>query len=303
MAKVPGLMKVLLTGGSGFIGKRCCEQLLLDGFEVLSISRSPTSILGVVAIVGDINNPDLTIEEAIGSFRPDVVLNLGWEGVANSEHGDPSQQNNLNGIPTIMSWAFQSGAKRWIGLGSQAEYGLINGVISETTQCNPVTEYGKAKLSACHLSERLAKELGLEWTWVRLFSCYGPGDDGKWLIPYTIRQLLAGQPVELTPGEQIWDYLYIQDVVDALCLMTRKNVAGLYNLGSGFPVKIKDVALKLAQIIGRVELLEIGQKPYNHDQIMWMQADPTKIARDLGWRPKIKLDRGLQYTVEYHEAS
>jgi nucleoside-diphosphate-sugar epimerase len=86
--------------------------------------------------------------------------------------------------------ASRLGAKDWIGLGSQAEYGPCQNKIDETTNTNPTTLYGVSKLAACKLSERLCQELGIRHSWLRLFSSYGPNDNSDWLIPYLINSLL-----------------------------------------------------------------------------------------------------------------
>ncbi|MBL7372666.1 NAD-dependent epimerase/dehydratase family protein, partial [Escherichia coli] len=104
----------------------------------------------------------------------------------------------------------------FVGMGSQAEYGPVSARLDETVPTRPTTVYGAAKLSTALMLERLAEADGLSFAWLRLFSSYGPKDDLSWLIPYMARRLLAGERPALTPGEQIWDYIYVEDAAAAV---------------------------------------------------------------------------------------
>jgi UDP-glucose 4-epimerase len=300
-------MNSFVTGATGFLGSSLVRSLLGLGGKVAVLirpgSRGNKSLprhQNLVTIEGDLFRQEEWAKKAgdLG-FEADVFYHLAWEGVGNTRRNDPAQIKNIEPALDTLALARKIGCKKWVGAGSQAEYGSLNRRISETDPANPTTLYGAAKLAACVLSGTLGKQLGIETSWVRIFSLYGPGDKEGWMLVDLVKQLLDRQRPKLTLGKQLWDYLYIDDAVDAFISMGQaENARGIYNLGSGKTCSIRRIAEQVRDIIDPSFELVFGEVPYRPDQLMHLEANIEKLAKDTGWRPKVKLAEGLRALVD-----
>ncbi|RLA96547.1 MAG: NAD(P)-dependent oxidoreductase, partial [Deltaproteobacteria bacterium] len=247
--------------------------------------------------LSDIERSRLAIQE----FAPEVVFHLAWFGVANRHRNDIKQIScNLYGSINLLRLSCDSGCKRWVGLGSQAEYGIPEGILREDLPTRPVTLYGAVKLCVCILSQRLCEICNTDFAWLRLLASYGPMDDSEHLIPWVILKLLRGENPNLTLGEQRWDYLYVEDVVEALWQVAITPEAyGIFNLGSGKPHTIRSIVESIRDLINPNLPLGFGKVPYHHDQVMHLQADISRLQQTIAWSPQVSLDEGLRRTVEW----
>lgn len=302
-------MRVFVTGASGFVGAHLLRALAARDVETAALVRSdaPWRLADVAGPWTPIRG-DLADVPAWGSdlaaFRPDVVLHLAWEGVENHARNAPSQLGtNVTGTLALVEAAARAGAGAFVGLGSQAEYGRLEGRADETRATRPTTLYGTAKLAAGLASGIRAAEHGLRHVWLRLFSVYGPLDDGPWLIPSLARALLAGETPALTAGTQRWDYLYVGDVAEALvAATTRATVRGVYNLGSGRARTVRSIAEAVRDRVAPSAELAFGAIPMRPDQVMHLEADTSRLAADAGWAPRVEFADGLDRTVEWLRA-
>ncbi len=302
--------RVLLTGATGFIGSHVIRCLLARDCEIMILMRpqsDPWRIADVLphlhvihADLADVSN----VADDICAFAPDVTVHLAWYGVGNRHRNDPQQVSNISATLNLLDVAHRAGTHSWIGLGSQAEYGVYNRAISEDTPANPTTLYGVVKLSTCLLTQRLCRIYGMRWVWLRLFSSYGPGDHPGWMIPYVILTLLRGERPALTAGEQRWDYLFVEDVAEAICsVMVKSNAQGVFNLGSGEAHTVRSIVERIRDLIDPSLPLGFGEIPYRPDQIMHLQADITRLRQATGWKPMVSLDEGLKHTIDWYRAN
>jgi len=149
--------------------------------------------------------------------------------------------------------------------------------------------------------ERTAAASGRAFTWLRLFSSYGPDDDPSWLIPYLIRSLLAGEKPSLTKAEQIWDYMHVNDVAAGVIAALDAEACGVFNLGSGQERPLRDVISMIRDAIDPSLPLGFGQLPYRPDQVMHLAADITALSLAAGWSPAVSLKSGIAETVAWHQ--
>ncbi|BBI36130.1 NAD-dependent epimerase/dehydratase family protein [Cohnella abietis] len=301
--------RVVVTGGTGFIGSKLCEELLSRGVTVYAVVRSNSSqrtrLLnhsGLIIVEGDLNNViqwSTELKRVQGGF--DVFYHLAWEGVGNKYRNDQIQINNLNSLLETIKLAKELGCSQWIGTGSQAEYGPLNEIIQEEAPNKPTTLYGATKVAGGNMSAILGRELGIPCQWVRIFSTYGPGDSGGWMLIDVIGQLLDGVTPKLTLGEQLWDYLHVQDAAEALIALAESAPvdSNTYNLGSGSSQTIRAIVETVRDIIDPDIPLCFGDIPYRPDQVMHLEANVDKLREQTGWKPKIDLKNGLNQTVEY----
>lgn len=300
-------MRIFLTGATGFVGSYTLRRLLTSGVHEVAILARPTSdfrriadLLPQVSVVGgDLAQPE-TIALQLKRFEPDAVVHLAWQGVLNSARNEPTQDNNVAQSLDLVRMAYASGAKHWIGLGSQAEYGPCANRIDEATPTQPTTQYGIAKLTTCREAELLCESLGMRYAWLRLFSSYGPDDDPSWLIPYVALKLLRGERPATTAGEQRWDYIYVDDVAAAITATVEAPEArGVFNLGSGTTATIRSIIERVREEVDPAAEIGFGEMPYRPDQVMHLEANITKLQTATGWTPQMPLGEGLKRTVAW----
>ena len=135
-------------------------------------------------------------------------------------------------------------------------------------------------------------------TWARLVYLYGPMEDARRLVPSVVRALLAGEPAAISPGQQVRDFLHVEDVAAALATLGQQNLDGVFNIGSGEPITVAEVALTLGRLCGRESLVRIGARPYASGDPMYVCADNARL-RSTGWRPAYNLEAGLADSVRW----
>lgn len=301
-------MRVFLTGASGFVGSFFLRNLLSFGDHQVSVLlRNPKDawrinelLPKVKVIVGELDRLKM-IEAELFAFSPNAFVHLAWNGVLSDQRNNNSQWRNVISTMELVELANRLNAKHFIGLGSQAEYGPCQNIIDELCPTNPTTLYGVSKLAAQQLSEKLCAEYKIRHVWLRLFSSFGPRDNPEWLIPYLIKRLTEKKMPRLTAAEQLWDYIYVEDVASAIrAVLDSKNAQGIFNLGSGKAYKLKTIIEKIRDLIDPEMPLGFGEMEYRPDQVMHLQADITKITTATGWLPKAELDRAIKNTVSWH---
>lgn len=254
---------------------------------------------------------------AVAETGEAVFYHLGWCGTFGAERNDRTlQQRNVGYTLDAVRLAKRLGCKHFIGVGSQAEYGRVEGGLTPQTAAAPENEYGRCKLAAGIESARLCDKLGMRHSWVRVLSVYGPFDGKNTMIMSVIRGLLSGQRVPLTKGGQIWNYLYSGDAARALFLLGESDIgkkdgkyAGarmnseVYCLAGSSACELREYILKLCHTVGADEsLLGFGDIPYGDRQVMYLTADIGSLTRDTGFVPETTFEEGIKRTVEWVRA-
>ncbi len=300
---------MFLTGAAGFVGSFTARELLRRNCEVSVLIRPGGNTWRVADIENRLNivEGDLealaTIESHFKRVPPDAIVHLAWGGVAHETRNEPSQLNNIPAVTRLLETGLRYGCENWIGLGSQAEYGNHSGVISEAAVPAPNSLYGAAKLALCYLTESLCGAGGARSCWIRLFSCYGPQNDPAWMLPYMTRKLLRGERPSLTPGEQLWDYVYVEDVAKAVADLTlHPSAKGIFNVGSGAALPLRRIIEQVRDLIDPMLPLGFGDVPYRPDQVMHLEADISRICDATGWTPRVPLEEGLRRCVDWERS-
>jgi nucleoside-diphosphate-sugar epimerase len=304
-------MRCLVTGASGHLGAALTRRLVEQEGQVAVLVRPQSDLWRLDDVLDRLavfraDLADLSdVAATIRGFAPEVTFHLAWSGVTGHYRNDAEQiTRNVSGSLALFELVRSAGCGGWVGVGSQAEYGYFNGLLTEEVPPEPVTAYGVAKLCVGLLTHKLCALAGMRYVWLRLLAIYGPRDDERHLIPTVIRQLLARQVPALTPGEQVWDYLYIDDAAEAIVAVAATRAAeGVYNLGSGDARTVRYLVERLRDAIDPTLPLGFGEVPYRPDQVMHLQADISRLRAVTGWAPRIGLDEGLRRTVEWHRAA
>lgn len=300
------IQNVVITGPTGAIGAALCEELLKHGCMVYAVCRPDSQ--RTAALPGHDRLKIVHCDLADFEKLPDLIRNpcdalfhFAWAHTIGPGRNDmPVQISNIRYAINAVRAAAALGCNVFVGAGSQAEYGRVEGLLRPETPCFPENGYGMAKLCAGQMSRTEAHKLGMAHIWARILSVYGPHDGQNTLISTAIRQLLAGQCPALTAGEQLWDYLYAADASEALYGMACCGRDGaVYPLGSGERRPLREYIAILRDAIDPALPLGLGEIPYGPGQVMHLQADITDLHRDTGFTPKTEFAVGIEKTIEW----
>lgn len=301
------IKRAAVTGASGPLGTMLVRECIDNNVHVLAVvrpnsrNRKQIPVHELVKVVEcDITQIDKLPERIRETY--DVCFHLAWTHTGDEGRNDPFlQEENILSTLKAASFAKQLGCKVFVGAGSQAEYGVLNKKIDETTQERPETLYGIAKLAAGRLAAEYCRQNKMRCNWARIFAVYGPYENDYILTSYVIRTLLNGEEPVLTPCEQVWDYLYSEDAVHALWLIAQTaRDSGIYCVGSGAPRQVKEYVSIIRDRIDRELTLGIGKKSYGDGQIMHLEADISKLKEDTGFVPKYSFEEGIAKTIDWY---
>jgi nucleoside-diphosphate-sugar epimerase len=300
-------VRLFITGASGFVGAEVLRLALEAGHEVAAPVRPGSAAPRLAPFAGRFARLDVDLRDtgalkaAVVEHRPEAVLHLAWAGVANSARFERTQiTDNIETACALVEAGAEARTGAFIGLGSQGEYGP-GAEMREDGLPQPTSLYGAAKVAALFLTRQLAAQSGMRHAWLRLFSTYGPGDNDGWLIPMLITEMLAGRRPRTTLGTQSWDWLHVEDVArGVLAAATTPTAEGVFNLGSGRAVRVRDVIERIRDLAAPGMELVFGEIPFRPDQVMHMQADISRLTGATGWAPRIRIEEGLEGTVAWY---
>ena len=235
----------------------------------------------------------------------DVFFHFAWEGTTGDARNDMVLQvRNVTYTMVAVNLAKRLGCHTFIGSGSQAEYGRVEGSLNAQTPAFPENGYGIAKLCASQMSRIMCASLGIRHIWTRILSVYGPYDNEASMVVSTLRAMMRGEEPEFTPGEQIWDYMYSEDAARALLAVAQKGHSGdIYCLGSGRPAMLKEYIEKMRDAANPECKLGFGKRPYAENQVMYLCADIEKLKNDTGFEISHSFEEGIAKTVAWVRAN
>lgn len=302
------LRTAVVTGPTGAIGTALCLELAQNGIAVIAVCRPGSHRASAVPQHPLIRRVECDVTqlehlpELIGE-KVDCFYHFAWAHTIGPGRNDmPAQIDNIRYCIDAVHAAKALGCSVFVGAGSQAEYGRVEGVLKTDTPCNPENGYGIAKLCAGQMSRIECEKLGVDHIWARILSVYGPGDGPNTMISGVIRQLLAGEKPALTAGIQQWDYLYSGDAAKAFRLMGQHGVNGrTYVLGSGTAQPLRSYVEQLRDAIDPSLRLGFGEVPYGPLQVMHLQADISALHADTGFSPETAFETGIRNTINSYK--
>jgi nucleoside-diphosphate-sugar epimerase len=297
------MRKIVITGATGMIGAALARCAVQAGAETTCIVRKDSGRLDnlpksdlmnvVYCDIDEYHVLDLNVD-------CDIFFHLAWNKTSGASRDDAdTQAKNIQYTLDAVRLAKRLGCKKFVGAGSQAEYGIVDGSLRSDTPTDPSSGYGIAKLAAGKLSRLLCRQLGMSFNWARILSVYGPLDGEQTLIMYAISELLAGRSPELTKCEQMWDYLYCDDAARALLAIGDRGGDGkTYPLGSGKARRLSEYLVSLKDIVRPDGILQFGKKEYYPHQPMYLCADISELTGDTGWKPEVLFEDGVKRIME-----
>ena len=293
--------KILIVGGTGFIGYHLAKQSLKKGWQVTSISSKPPKKIRYLSKVKyircDITNKKLLESRTNNNF--DYIVNLG--GYIDHSNKKKTFSSHYNGCKNLAEIFLKKTPSSFIQIGSSLEYGSANSPQKENIKCNLKSiksTYGKAKLSSSIHMINLFKKKKFPVTVLRLYLVYGPKQDINRFLPTIIDGCLKNKKFPSSKGDQLRDFLYVDDAVEAIIKsLINKNTRGqIINLGSGKPKLIKNV-------IEKVKKISKGGKPQYGDfklrkfDIPKLFPNVEKARNKIKWKPKVSFEKGIRKTI------
>ena len=291
------------------IGVALIEECLRHDIEIYAVVRSSSGKAGRLPLNDKIHLTDCSLEDL--SDLPgripggcDTFYHIAWgnTGEARNKSTELQSRNIFYTLQAVRA-AAELGCRRFIGAGSQAEYGPMDvEKISPDSPVNPSTPYGASKLAAGHLAGMLCRELGMECIWPRIFSVYGKYEKETTMVASGLRKMLAGEPTEFTPAMQRWDYLYSRDAGRAFYLIGEKGKGGsVYCVGSGQARPLKEYIEEMAALTGADALSQSGEALSAGSGDESLRGIGT-LTGDTGFIPEYTFEQGIRETIEWIKA-
>lgn len=291
--------RLLLTGAGGFIGRHTLAPLTARGFEVHAISRHARDNKAADVVWHEADLLDAAETNAlVREIRPSHLLHFAWY----TEHGKYWEAaENVDWVAATLRLAHSfhaAGGERLVAAGTCAEYEWKDECCDERTRLRPATLYGAAKDATRRVLEAYAAASGLSFAWGRVFFPYGPGEQLSRVIAATARAAVADEPIACSSGDQIRDFLYVEDVAAAFAAIVDAAATGCFDIGLGDGLPLRDVLLTLEQLAGRKGIVRFGEAP-QRDEPASIVADVRRLRDEVGWRPAYELREGLERTLEW----
>lgn len=322
------MKRAIVTGATGAIGMALIQLLIDKNIEVLVITRPDSKRNNRLRRLADSysTSSDNKINILEWDFSKlsdlenntgkewDVFFHLAWAGASGQGRNDMYLQNeNVRMSLDAVALAEKFGSKKFVGAGSQAEYGRsylkkdtptdyqINQYrLSPKTPTFPEMGYGYAKLCAGYMTRDYAHQLGLEHNWLRVLSVFGSYDGDNSMMMQAIKGFMKGISLDFTKGEQIWDYVYSKDAALAFYDVAEKGIDGkTYVLGSGNERPLAEYLSKVRDITCPGLELKLGTRPYGENQVMHLAADSSELKKDTGFECKYSFEEGIRETVKW----
>ena len=297
------MQKVIVIGANGFLGSHLALQLANIEKEVLALCFEGTEYSFLIGKNG-ITCKEFTFDniQDIKAEGFDTIFHMAWAGVSTTFKNEAmtQAQNIMYGLK-VLEFAEINGIRKVVAPGSAAEVSCGQGVITGYETPAPSDLYSASKVATRYLCQTYAKQHNIDLVWTLITSIYGPGRNDNNLITYAIKTLLKGEKPSFTGLEQQWDYLYIDDLIDALIALGEKGKGGkIYPIGSGEHRQMNEYVYILRDLINPSLPLGIGDYPYkNPNKIDNQVLDISALKEDTGFEAKYYFEMGIEKTIDY----
>lgn len=283
-------MRVYISGTSGFIASHLIKFFKEKKYEVVSVNRQYSKIIDGPEVITYENfiNADLNIDKNKNFF-----IHTAWHGVCGKERNATHQFENIPLTAKLFQKCLNCGFEKFVFFGSQAEYKNTKEIMHEGSIIGPSSLYGIAKNAVFNILSEIEraknKKLLLH---MRLFDVYGPGDKPHWVLPTVINNLQNDKTVNLTSAEQIWNFIYVKDLCEAVDLSMQSKYFGPVNLCGDENLPLKHYLNLTANFFSKAHLLEFGAVDH-HSENRNISGNNKLLKRISGWTPKYSFLSGL----------
>lgn len=291
---------ILIVGGTGFLGFHLCTFFKKKGWKVYSLSKNkPLSfrkVKNIKYLYGDISKQKEI--EFLNNIKFEFLINCG--GYVDHYNKIKTYNTHVVGCKNLYKISLKKDLKIFIQIGSASEYGSIGSPHKENKEGNPKDNYGKNKLEITKFLKNLNNNF--PFVIVRPYQIYGPFQDENRLIPFIINSCLRNKRFPCSKGTQQRDFLFIDDFVSVIYkIITKKNsFKQIFNVGFGKPIEVKKVIKLICKKI-KLGVPEYGKILLRQNEQKKLFPSIKKTSSELGWTPKVNLDKGLNITIKYYK--
>jgi nucleoside-diphosphate-sugar epimerase len=302
--------KVLITGGTGFIGANLVREVIKSMAEVHILIRKDSNNWRICDCIENTSKHIVNLQDSqkLESLIHDINPNIIYHNAAHtgSEHHQNLInifRNNFFGTANLINACKKIDFELFVNVGSVFEYGVKNEIIREDDLLEPLNIYGISKCAATQYCQAIAKNESLPIVTLRLFTPYGDFEDSTRLIPSAIIACLRGETLRISSRSHVRDFIYIKDVIDAYTkLVNKKNIYGqIFNIGSGNQYSVGEVVEKIIELSGSEMKPIVGLAPKWSNEAKNCKADISKARNFFGWKPMYDLDAGLKKSIKWFE--
>lgn len=299
------MKKILVTGANGFVGRHLLKVLSTKNIEIIAVVRNESSdvsgieeLQGVRIVYCDMNHIS-DLPHKVDERDIDSCIHLAWEGATGNRRGDYTIQiQNIQNTLALCKVVAEMNISTFIGIGTLAEKDVNNYISMDGSTPNLVANYGIAKLSAHYFTKTLCKELGIKHIWCQLSNVYGPEDKTNNFINFAIRKMLMGERAAFTTGEQMYDFVYIDDVAKAIYCVLMKGIEDrTYYVGSCHQRKLKEFIKIIRNSIDPEIELFLGEIPFNGVCLPDEEFSCKKLCEDTGYMADTEFELGVRKTI------
>lgn len=299
-------MKVFLTGATGFIGSQVARLLIREECTVYALIR-PTSnpwrirdiLPSLQVIYDDFVDPKNNLITHLTKIQPEIALHLAWNAVPGEYLHTLENVSLLSASLKLATQLASVGCQKMLATGTCFEYDHSGDYLSESSPTKPTSLYAASKLACQMVLQHYAQFTKMQMVWLRFFYQYGPFEDERRRIPSVILSLLRGEEVKTTSGNVMRDYLHVEDVASAVWAVTKSNLTGIVNIGSGKPASFQNMISQIGKILGKSNLVQLGALPADPKDPPFICANNSKLRENTPWKPHYSLEQGLQHTIEW----
>lgn len=296
-------MRVLLTGANGFIGSHLGDEIIKLGWEIIATHRSNSDLSNTSRFSSCtkwVNIDNQNWQEQVIALNPQIIIHCAWIGVSTADRDNVAiQLQNLQFIGDLLQISKVCEVLKFIGMGSQAEYGTISEIVNENYPVAPNNAYGIVKDASHQIIKNYCTSINTKWFWLRLFSFFGEREPDTWLIPSIIKKAQRGESIDTTLGEQQYAYLYVKDLAVAICKLAKSNVeSDLFVISARNTIALKDLIAKVRDMVNPICHINYGAIPYRPNQSMIIKGDSSKFERIFGDIELTDFDQRLRIIVD-----
>jgi len=300
------MKKVIVTGANGFVGAALCKELCNQGIKVIAVVRDNNENISSIQFLNDITITycDLSefkhLDRYISDRNVDALYHLAWVGTSGPLRGDCDvQMNNVKFTCDTVRACHTLGCKRFVFASSIMEYEVEALMATdETPKIN--TLYSSAKVAADYMARTIAGSLGIEYIRTVISNIYGPKEMSPRLINTSIRRLLNGEHCSFSHGEQLYDFIYVDDAARAFVAIGKRGKANkTYYIGSQNPRPLKEFLLELRNQVDPNIDIGLGEIPFDGVSLTYKEFDIFAVKNDTGFVPAVDFSTGIKNTISW----
>lgn len=300
------MKKVVVTGANGFVGSAVCRALAARGVQILAIVKdekedvsSILSLKGIQIFLCDMGCYD-RLAQIIPDRDIDAFYHFAWIGVAGPLRGnDEAQMRNIRAVCDLLRACKAMHCGRFVFASSIMTY-EVAAQIEAGRKPGIGTLYSSAKLAADYMAAAIAGELGIDYIRAIISNIYGPGERSPRLVNTSLRTWLRGEHCAFSAGEQMYDFIYVEDAAEAFCALGERGKPFTpYYIGSPAPRPLKEFLREMRDAVDPAIPLGLGERPFDGITLTYREFDVQALQRDTGFTPRVPFSEGIRRTLTW----